>query len=703
MTSSVRIDQVLLNSRRQSLAGQISFQREDAERKERNLFGAANAVGASGQLLVDPNLTFLDRTPNPFFGRPFLNTGAPRSFSKPSVWDSYRGQLAYMLDLRQEKGWLRWLGMHQFTGYDEYKYRISRQYVFRDAIVSDHAWITPGRSRANQSAITGGAGNSALTTRVDGRYYVGDNIGTNVDYAPAAYKYGTYTFMWGDSGKNIFNREPATIGEVSVTDGTGGGSNTKSILKTLGGVWQGHLLDDRIVATFGIRDDKTYSKSGITPQKLQADGMTLDYETIDHWEVGDWRYRSGRTQTKGVVVRPFRNLSLIESISRGSGFGRFIGNTLNGLSLYYNRSDSFKPQTPAQDLFLRQLPNSTGIGTDWGFGLNMFDGRMVLRVNRYENSQLNSRFGPATSIQSRVTTIDKSRLPNRIEEWLTEINGVQVVDPLNGKITYESTWTPEQMDAEVTKVMGFTPAQRESLNNPLVSYATTADVVAKGTEIELYVNPTRYWTLAFSVTEKQSINSNLAPDTNDWIAERMKVWTKIVDPRTGNLWWTDKYGGAQSAYDNYAIFVEAPMGILMQKQGKSDPQIRRYNAKFNTNFRLSGVTEHRILKKFNVGGSVRWEDKGAIGYYGVQSLPDVITALDPNRPIYDEAHYYFDAFVGYRTRLWSDKVAATIQLNVRNIQENGSLRPVGAFPDGTPLNYRIMDPRQFILQASFDL
>lgn len=37
----------------------------------------------------------------------------------------------------------------------------------------------------------------------------------------------------------------------------------------------------------------------------------------------------------------------------------------------------------------------------------------------------------------------------------------------------------------------------------------------------------------------------------------------------------------------------------------------------------------------NVGGAVRWEDHGAIGYYGVQKLPAVITDLDPKNPIYD--------------------------------------------------------------------
>jgi len=41
---------------------------------------------------------------------------------------------------------------------------------------------------------------------------------------------------------------------------------------------------------------------------------------------------------------------------------------------------------------------------------------------------------------------------------------------------------------------------------------------------------------------------------------------------------------------------------------------------------------------------------------------------------------------------------------VKNVQESGGrLQATGAFFDGRPSTYRIVDPRQFILSASFDL
>ena len=87
----------------------------------------------------------------------------------------------------------------------------------------------------------------------------------------------------------------------------------------------------------------------------------------------------------------------------------------------------------------------------------------------------------------------------------------------------------------------------------------------------------------------------------------------------------------------------------------------------------------------------------------MQQLPAIITDLDKNRPIYDRGHLYADLLVGYRTRLFARKIGTTLQLNVRNVQEGGRLQPISAYPDGTPNAYRIVDPRQFILSATFEL
>jgi len=707
ITSSFQINQHFLGTGRQSLDGQVGFMREDAKRVRRDYIGIANSQGQSGQLLIDINEKLLDGTPNPYFLRPYIAQGQPPTEYAPAKWDSYRAQLAYKLDLTREKNWLKWLGLHQLSGYDEYKYRIVRRLNYREGIVdlANHPWAAAPASSTSNS--------SPAVARELLRYYVGDASGSNVDYAPSDFAWGTYPFVWGSypaspippvAGTGTFRSEPAQLGLVSSSTGSLGSNNSKTILKALGWVVQSHFLDERLVTTFGQRQDQQYQKPGTTDMlAVNRDGITFNQDAMSHWQAGDYKFNSGKTSQGGVVGRPFRGLAFLEGLKQAGGGGQFLSSVLRGLSLTYNKSDSFRPVDPKVNVYLQSLPNPSGTGKDYGFWLDLADGRFVLRVNRWENKQLNKSGGDAGTIAQRMIRED---IPNTTNQayilTVQATNWVRAVNP---------TWTEPQVAAEVARQTKIPTERLAGLLDQFNNISSTQDVSAKGTEIELNYNPTRAWTVAASVTDTQSINSNVSKELGQYLGERYAVWTTIIDQRTGRNWWTTNYGGTQTPAQNYAAFLDTPYNVVKQLEGKANPQLRRYAAKFSTSYRLSGATEHPFWRNVNLGGAVRWEDRGAIGYYGVQKLPAVITDLDPNNPIYDKSNlghgfrgnYYFDAFVGYRRRLFANKVGATFQLNVRNLQESGRLQPVTAFPDGTPSAYRIVDPRQFILSATFDL
>jgi hypothetical protein len=263
------------------------------------------------------------------------------------------------------------------------------------------------------------------------------------------------------------------------------------------------------------------------------------------------------------------------------------------------------------------------------------------------------------------------------------------------------------LDAAVAQTMRLDPALvqllQTSVNFGGLPIVEPEDALSKGREFELHYNPTNYWTIKANLTENESIQAAIAQDLLDYLAERMPVWTSVVDRETGLPWYTSSYGGQQTAERYLPGNVTTGLGIVQQTVGKSKPQIRKYRANLASSLQLRGLTDHRRLRNFSVGGALRWEDRGAIDYYGVQRLPDIITQLDRNRPIYDKAHLYVDAFVSYRTKILSDKIGLTVQLNVRNVQEGGRLQPIRAFPDGTPNAYRIVDPRLFILTTTFEL
>ncbi|HEX2855461.1 MAG TPA: TonB-dependent receptor, partial [Opitutaceae bacterium] len=198
--------------------------------------------------------------------------------------------------------------------------------------------------------------------------------------------------------------------------------------------------------------------------------------------------------------------------------------------------------------------------------------------------------------------------------------------------------------------------------------------------------------------------ANVTPGIQDYIDARRPIWESIIDTRTGLPWFTTRYGSQGTAIDFLNGSVLAPYKLLTATEGKSRPQIRRWRANVLGNVRLEEVPivrENKWLRRLSLSGAVRWEDKASIGYYTFANDPN---AYDPSRIIYDESRTYFDFGASYSgVKFWRDRITMRMQLNVRNAFEGGRLQAVGALPNGVPHSFRIVDPRLWILSASFDL
>lgn len=743
LTTNVALEQEFVNTPQHLLVAQVAFMREDSQRYQRNLTGIANDNGQSGQLEIDPNEKLLDGTPNPYFLRPFIATDKPRTVSAPQKWDTYRAQLAYRLDLTGAKGLLKWLGVENFTVYDEYKNQVSRQYSYREDMVDNKAWLQPGLYRSYQSSPAGTPANQVITSDLL-RYYVGDNSGNNVEYAPQEFQLNnTYNFVWGRAATGtlpaVWNSEPTSLA-LSAADKSGGNANTLQVIKTVGAVMQSHLLSDNLVVTLGTREDRVYSKFGNQTAAgavlLAPDGMNFDWNFINAWQAGDYGYNSGKTTNVQFVLRPFRDLSFVKKLDQKGGAGGLLGDLIRGLSLNYNKANSFIAATPAQDLFLNRLPNPRGDDKSYGLGLDMFNGKLVVRVTRYDTIQKDIRNGDANTTAQRVIRTDillQGATPARFVLQNVAGGTTATFGPNNNQYgwikTLNPTWTDQQVFDEFSKESGLSQPLIAALINPQPPIAATNDVEGRGTEVEINFNPTKFWTITANFVDGQTYIKNVSPTLQAWIDQRMPIWTTLVDPAwatnwaasgnssaandknvvtgvTGNpnhLWWIHNYGGSQSAQANFISFVQSPYNVIKQLEGQANPQTRRYNIRVATNYRLAGITEKPILKNFSIGGAVRWESPGAIGFYGVPDANGVYQTLNVQQPVYDQAHTYVDLVFGYKVKLFGGKVPAMFQLNVRNIGENGGLQPIGAYPDGSINTYRIVDPRQFILSATFDL
>jgi len=669
--ATVLIDQTLFTTQRQAAFVQLGWFREQTNRFTRNVMGNLT----QSILSVDVNKNLPDGQANPGFLRPYVSLNHNLNVN-PLDRDTYRAQGAYKLDFTQDKGWTRWLGRHDVGAFYEFKDYKTWSRTYEDVIIDDHTWL-------HDAVRSGGASSGLPQGNTQGRpypfFYMGDAQGQNVDYAPGSYNTGTYPITTTLNPGGQWTTENALIGPA-----WNGGSISWTELKSRGVTLQSRFFNDRVVTTFGLRRDARYSRVGTNPL-LNKDGYTVNESSFLSWAPGDWVAAAGPTRTAGIVVKP-----------------------LKWFSVYANKSNSFQVVNPQTDVALKLLPNPTGKGEDWGFMFNLFAGKIVVRANQYTTNQVKSRNGNVGIFASRLITIDR---PSGVGAFLTTgLQNFVLVQVATGWVTRAAaakgqTLAQGEINTQVAAIMKMPTSFLDPFQ---YSQSGTSDQIAKGREIEINYNPTKFWTMKVNVTESETIQANIGREMVQYLNDRMKVWTTIIDPELGVPWFTHDYspngsGGASNiAATNVESSVRAPLALQLASEGLSNPQIRKYRVNTMSNFRLEGITDNHILRRFNIGGALRWEDKGAIGYWGKQQVPAIITEYDPNRPLYDKQHLYVDAFAGYRTRMFGNKVGATFQVNVRDLTEGGRLQPIVADPDGSISAWRIVSPRQLIFTSTFD-
>lgn len=663
-TSNVELEQFFLQSPRQTLALQAGWLRERTGNNNASFL--ARTDNGKTQVFIDVSERLLDGTPNPYLLRPYLFGTQPRFTRQTSVRDTYRGTLAYQLDLSTEKSWLRWLGRHNFAGYSEYREILTGNFSFVDEITSTEAWMNPLPANFNRT----GAG-----FRINPRYYVGSANGGRVEYAPQPLgpPSGSYTLRYQNVPDGPWIDEPVEVGREYFS-----GGYSRRLLSTRGGTWQGYFLGGRVVAVLGQRWDANRSRGGDSPiAPSAATNGFYDTSPLSSFTTKEWVQHHGKTTTAGVVVKPFR-----------------------WLRLAYNQANSFIPGEPRLDAYLQPLPNPRGETKDYGFDLDLFPDasgqpRLSLRAKQYETLDSGRNPGISGTITMRALRIDYDRdaagAPELAEFFRTELAKLHPM------------WSAAEMNTEIVRLMGIDPG----LDEALIGNRGDVDIqTARGREIEIAFNPTRTWTLKANVTQTKAFNGMMSDTTQQFIAERLQVWTTATSPADGSSYWdhpTFKRGG-RNAHQYYDLNILGPLKLALAQQGKLKTQLRQWRGNIVTSYKLSGLTDHQWLKNATMGGAVRWESKASIGYLGAPPDSDgIIRELDRDKPVWDKARSYFDLMAGYDLRLFAGRVRTRLQLNVRNLLEDGRLQPIAVNPDGTPWAFRIIDPRQFIFSATFSL
>jgi hypothetical protein len=667
-TSNVDFEQIFLNTPRQTLALQASWMGERTATFNRSFLGSYGNAGGKLQVYVDIDEKLLDGSVNPFFLRPYLGYPRPQYSTSDSNTDDYRSTLAYELNLTNEKGWLKYLGRHRFTGYGEYRSMYTASLGYSDTLSSDEAWM----SATGVSASRNSAGYRPYM-----QYYVGDSNGYNVDYGPkgiVAPPLST-TLRYYNGVTQQWINEPVDYAQYYFAN-----RPNRRLLSTYGGTWQGFFLNDRIVPTFGVRKDynRTKDANSATSPTTATDGFYTG-PLPQLWNAYDWVQGRGKTTSSGVVVKP-----------------------LSWVHLLYNQSDSFTPGSLNYDINGLPLSDPTGKTRDYGFQFILLNGRLSIRAQQFETTDNGRGDSTVNTYIQRTLRMDGG--PSAITSYPVTSGDPNLTAWYGNEVALKNpTWTTDQVTAEVIKQTGVDPNYIAGHYGKTHGDRSTS--TSRGKEIEITFNPTRYWTVKSTISQALVFNAQMSPEVQDYIDARMPIWTTIKGPYSGTTWWTSTIGtGSTTPTTFFTANVLAPIKLLIATQGKQRTQTREWHYNVVTNYKLAGITSNAWLKNLDVGGAFRWEDKASIGYYGAAPDSDgIVRNLDPNRPIWDKSRYYIDLTAGYNLRLFNNKVRARIQFNVRNIFEDGRLQAVAVNPDGTAYAFRIIDPRQFILSANFDL
>jgi len=374
------------------------------------------------------------------------------------------------------------------------------------------------------------------------------------------------------------------------------------------------------------------------------------------------------------------------------------------MHLLYTRSTSFSPGALNYDVLGQPLPDPRGKTRDYGFEFILFHDRLHIRAHQYETLDIGRADSTINTYVQRTLRMDGGPNPAPTSLPLTSSSDPNLTSWYAVELSKANpTWTVDQINAEVIRKVGVDPTFIAGHYGKV--HGDRSNATSRGKEIEITYNPDRFWTIKSTITQTRAFNALLSPELQDYIfGQRMPTWTTITSPASGALWWTSIISGSTTPQTFYTANVLAPLKVAIATQGKQRTQTREWHYNITTNYQLAGISDNRWLKNMSVGGSFIWEDKASIGYYGMPADPDgIVRDFDPNRPIWDRSRYIINLHAAYRLHMFNDKVQARIQLNVNDIFAAQRLQAVAVNPDGNPYAFRIVDPRQFILQVTFDL
>lgn len=721
---NVAISQTFLNDR-------IGFELTYDDQNSR--WGYTNAIsGDAAAITVDVMSTLADGSPNPNVGRPMVIMGGGSAGSGLTERDreTFRatafGKFDFADVLAPDSTLTKILGSHNFT-----------------VAYTDYEEVTQARSRTNW-ILSSGYGPSAsqsvgqATRDITPVIYLGGDLrgaGSSSDLnlpritAPIMAASGTVA-QWDTTIPGFRSYNVPVMDTNDLAGPFTQASNRRQTIESQVAVWQGSLFGGNLVPMAGWRKDIATAFDAGSPNKVDGlvsadENWRLPTSESDATNGRSWNRVEGQTRTWSVVLHVPRNL--MERLPGKMGF-----------SVYYNESENFQPDASRKDILGDSIAAPVGNTKDYGFTITALEGKLALKVNRYETSVTNATlsgelgnsyligageaWGQVQAVQLRDRTHSENygtTTSGDILNWqpAAELRIADSMGRLPGDADYADTWSQGTIDAQyaaqqasvadwfahqvpdkMQQAWGMTGYAQGSGSWSMNSVAVTGDTLSKGTEFELIASNVlvKGLDISLNASRTDAKRLNLAKAYSDWIEQR---WEDYQGPMGDmRMWgggnWALQQGSGGTVRDKFEVEVMGNYKLALALNNSSVAELRPWRFNVVANYTFPGDSR---FKGANVGTSYRWQDKQVVGF----KLNSTLDGYDVDQRYYGPSEDAFDFWVGYSRPVFRDRIQWRVQANVRNAFASKKLIPVTVQPDGSPGAYRIPEPTIWTLTNTF--
>ncbi len=651
--------------------------------------------GGTAEVRIDINRTLGNDQPNPNLGRPYYVVDTANTNDSRTDRESARATAFVTFDGKDLFGKGRgafWFGRHTLTG------------MYFDSSIETRSrtfGLTTDAETLNLTTML--AGNSDNFRRqIGAAVYVGPSLLNTASAADVRLgPIPDITLPRQGDRFEMFYFDPNALPAASRTvrnatidirrflrSGNIGRREISSSVASLQSYW----LDSHLVTIAGLRRDeqKTFERIDLTND---SDPLTSDRLAIGDFDPAAIRLRSdpsdvakGDTLTWSVVGRYPQRL-----------FGPLPLNA--DLRVFANRSENFSPVGARRDVYNNLQAAPTGTTKEYGFMFDLFGGKVSARVNRYETAGTGFT-NPA--LQGAVNTA---------------INGIQTLSLQRLLDAETAGFTLEQVGLTQVGISSYAQAYQEIINflpeptrgirnlrietlngvrrfegNPILGAVGTSSFVAKGWELDLTGNPARGLRISFNVAQQNTVKSDIAPELRKFAAE---MRANIDKSPLRNVFDSPTLGETNTHFGRFENNVTRPIAAEVAKEGTKSLEQREWRLNAVVSYDFSGR-----LRGWGIGAGARWQSEVATGYPNFIDADGVIQP-DLSKPYFGDPEFNGDAWLSYKLRIFRDRVAWRIQLNVRNLVGSDSLIPVSTNPDGRTAIVRIPPDRQWVVTNTF--